>query len=205
MSFWGGLGKVLGVAGGAIAAPFTGGASLAAILPAVLGAGGAAAGAIADSKANNRGAQYSGQLDLEKLLMARDQQFQNQQIQREQEGRAGTTDAYRKLLSAQHIGTPSAQPHLSPYSVAPRQATAPELQGADALTQQVLARLQGGNPIPEVAQRPLAVDPKLLQAGGGEQTAGWLSAILSGLGGVAGAQRPPYVMSGIPPNGAPRG
>ena len=55
MGFWSGLGKVLGVAGAGIAAPFTGGTSLSA-LPAILGAGGAALGALGQSAATNRGA-----------------------------------------------------------------------------------------------------------------------------------------------------
>lgn len=207
MGFLSGLGKVLGVAGAGLAAPFTGGASLAALGP-ILGAAGAGLGAASQAKANNRGEQYGGQLDLEQLLMARDSQNQNMNIAREQEGRAGQTDAFRKLLSAQHLLTPATQTHLSPYSATPRTATDAERGGADALTEQVLARLQGGNPIAPVESRPITandaafrVDPRLLQAGSGEQIGGWLSAILPSLG-MLSRPKPP-VMSGVP-TGAPR-
>jgi hypothetical protein len=177
------IGKGLGAIGGIAAAPFTGGASLAA-LPAILGAGGAALGAISQGQASNRGQEFGGQLDLERLLMDRDAQFQNQQIAREQEGRTSGKDAWRRLLSAQHTISPGARPSLSPYSVAPRQATGAELQGADAMTQEVLARLMGGNPIAEPTQRPLAVDPKLLKSGWLEKLAGYGGAGLSAYGAL---------------------
>lgn len=141
-------------------------------------------GAFAQGQAQNRGAQFGGQLDLEALLMARDAQFQNQQIQREQEGRAGSSDAIRKLIAMQHLTNPGARPQLSPYSVAPRQATGMERQGADALTQEVMARLMGGNPIPQVQQRPLSVDPNLLRSGWLEQIAGIASPALGVLGAM---------------------
>lgn len=57
MGFWSSLGKGLLGVGGLIAAPFTGGASAATILPAILGAGGAVAGAIGEAKTQNRGVQ----------------------------------------------------------------------------------------------------------------------------------------------------
>lgn|SRR5574341_1864314 len=181
MGFWGGLGKVLGVAGSAIAAPFTGGTSLA-WLPGVLGAAGAGLGAISQGKAQNRDAQYAGQMDLEQLLMQRDRDYWNQLLSREQEGRAGQSDAWRKLMSAQRVMSPGARPQLSPYSVAPRQATDMEREGANALSQEVLARLMGGNPIPMPERRAHAIDPRLLKAGGMERVSGYLSPILSYLG-----------------------
>jgi hypothetical protein len=184
MGFWGTLGKIGGAIGGIAAAPFTGGGSLAA-LPAILGAGGAALGAISQGKAQNRGAEFGGQLDLERLLMERDAQFFNQNIAREQEGRAGASDAWRKLLSAQHTISPTPRPNVSPYSAAPRQATGAEMQGADALTQEVLARLTGGNPIAAPTQRPLSVDPKLLKSGWLEKLAGYGGAGLSAYGALS--------------------
>jgi hypothetical protein len=182
MGFWGGLGKVLGVAGGIAGAPFTGGASL---IPSLIGAGGAALGAISQGKAQNRGAEFGGQMDLEQLLMARDQQQFGNSLAREQEGRAGSSDAWRKLLAAQRVASPGARPQLSPYSMAPRQSTGAELQGADALTQEVLARLQGGNPIAAPVQRPMAVDPELLKAGWLEKLAGYGGAGMSAYGALS--------------------
>lgn len=203
MGFLSGLGKVLGVAGAGLAAPFTGGGSLAALGP-LLGAGGALAsglGAKSQADANNRGEKFSGQLDLERLLMDRDKQAQDLAISREQEGRTGQTDAFRKLLSSQHILTPATQTHLSPYSAPSRVATDAERTSADALTRQMLARIQGGNPIAPVAPRAPAIDPRLLNAGTGESITGWLSALLPALGQF---KKPtPPIMSGIP-TGPPR-
>jgi len=163
MSFWGGLGKALLNIG-------TGGIS---------GAIGAGLGGLSQGQAQNRGNKFEGQLALQNLLMQRDQQgFQNS-LMREQEGRTGTSDAWRKLLSAQHMLNPAQMPSLSPYALPQRQASDAERTGADALTQQVLARLQGGNPIPSFQQSPMTVDPKLLDPGIFERIAGYASPALS--------------------------
>lgn len=197
MSFLSGLGKILGTVGSVAAIPFTGGASMAA-LPAILGAGGAALGAIGQGKAMNRDAQFSGQLDLEKLLMERDAQAFNQQIARAQEGRTSGTDAWRKLLAAEHVGTPGARPNVSPYGVPQRQATEAELFGADQMKQEVMKRLQGGNPITLPAMRQPAVDPNLLKAGAFEQLAGYLSPALSVLGQARGPAAPQPTIGRLP-------
>ncbi len=162
MGLWGTLGKIGMAVGGAAAAPFTGGASL---LPTILGAGGAALGAISQSQAQNRGEKFGGQIDLERLLMERERNHQTMQINREQEGRASSSDAMRKLLGATHLLSPGSRPQLSPYSVTPRAVTTQEMRGSGALIDEVLKRLEGGNPIPQVTQRPLGVDPNLLNAG----------------------------------------
>jgi hypothetical protein len=149
---------------------------------------GAALGAASDAKAKNRGEKFGGQLDLEHLLMQRDQQNQDMSIAREQEGRSGATDAYRKLLATSHVLNPSAKPQLAgPYAVAPRQASDAEVSGAGALQGEVMKRLQGGNPIAPVLPRPVTandaafrVDPKLLDASTGESIMGWLGALLRG-------------------------
>lgn len=176
--------------GATIAAPFTGGASLAAI-PAIdmLGAGGAAMGAASQSQASNRGTKLEGQMDLMKLLMDRDQQEQQQGIAREQEGRASGSDAIRKLLMAQRVSSPGQRPNVSPYATPQRQPTGLERQGADAMSQEVMARLTGGNPIAAMPHRQVManegdfrVDPKLMDAGKMESILGWLSPLLSGLG-----------------------
>jgi hypothetical protein len=196
MGFWSTFGKIALPAASIAAAPFTGGSSLLGLLgtggkavadiigkagPAI-GAAGSALGAASQGAATNRGQEFSGQALLEQLLQQRDSQFQNQTIAREQEGRASGTDAWRKLLASQRTLSPSTRPSLSPYSVAPRQATDTERQGASAMSAEVMARLQGGNPMAPVTQRPLAMDPSLLQAGGLEKTSGWLAPLLTFLG-----------------------
>jgi hypothetical protein len=73
VGFWSGLGKGLLGAGGAIAAPFTGGASLATVIPAITGAAGAVASGIEGGRAAGR-AQEAGinaNQDLLKMQAAR--------------------------------------------------------------------------------------------------------------------------------------
>lgn len=200
-----GLGSILGKIGGSIGAiagaPFTGGASLAALGP-ILGAGGAALGGFASDSAKNRDAQFSGQMDLATLLNQREMQRQqltagadndytSNQIARSQEGRASGQDAWRKLLASQHTLDPGARPQLAgPYNVAPRQANPIERQGADAMANEVMQRLQGGNPIAEVTKRPVnlqydpmsTVDPALLKTPGGENLSNILGPLFSFLG-----------------------
>src|ERR1043165_1589520 len=122
MSFLSGLGKILGVAGGAIAAPFTGGLSPAA-LPGILGAGGAAVSALSQGSAQNRDAQFSGQLDLAQILAqnARDKNNANSQYLKDFASQQMTNqdtqqDGWRKLLSTEHALNPQAMPNVSPYA-----------------------------------------------------------------------------------------
>lgn len=148
----------------------------------ILGATGAGIGAASQASASNRGEQFGGQAILEQLMQQRDRDQFSQGLQREQEGRASGTDAWRKLMASQRTLSPGARPQLSPYSVAPRQATDMERQGASAMSEEVMKRLQGGNQMPVSAPRPMQIDPGLLKAGGMEKAGGWLSPILSFLG-----------------------
>jgi len=167
-----------------------------------LGAGGAAVGAGANAAAHNRGAEFDGRIALEREIGQRDRDYWDQVVQREQEGRASQGDAWRKLMAAQRMANPGPRPQLSPYSVAPRQATGAELQGADALTQEVMARLQNGNALPQVERRTLTIDPTLLKPGTAERVGGWLSPILSFLGA---GQRQPAPQGVMYTNNAPSG
>jgi hypothetical protein len=160
----------------------------------VLGAAGAGLGAASQASANNRGEKFGGQLDLERLLMDRDQQNQNMAIGREQEGRSGASDAFRKLIATSHFMTPSTRPQLAgQYSLASRQPADAVTSGAGALQAEVLKRLQGGNPIAAPVPRTPNIDPSLLDAGGMEKTGGFLSAILGALGRQQ--EQDPRVMS----------
>jgi hypothetical protein len=191
MSFWSTLAKI----GGYAAAPLTGGASIP-----IGNTIGNALGSAAGSMAGNRSGQFSGQMDLARLLQERDQNnrmlglqadnnYVSNQIAREQEGRAGQQDAWRKLLSAQHTLSPTQLPTVSTYQAPMRMPTDAERSGADALTQQVLSRLQGGNPLAEVQRSNVAsqydpmstVDPKLLKPGMLEKILGIGSAVSSSL------------------------
>lgn len=167
----------------------------------LFGAGGAAAGGYAKDAASNRDAQYAGQLDLAKLLAQRDQNqaqlnlnadnsYTSNQIARQQEGDASAQNAWRRLLSAQHTLSPSAMPNITPYAMARRQPTDAETQGANALTSEVMQRLQGGNPITPVTRTDVTlgydpmstVDPNLLKAGTGERLSNILGPALAFLG-----------------------
>jgi hypothetical protein len=129
--------------------------------------------------AHNRGEKFGGQLDMERALMERE--LMNNQSRK---------GAWQGLLSAQHTINPGPQPQLAgKYNIAPRQATGAELGGADALTQEVLARLLSG---PGKAQ----IDPKLLNSGIMEKLLGYGS---TGAGILGALQRSP----GLPTNSAP--
>jgi len=196
---WGWL-KTIGKIGSVAAAPFTGGASVAGLsVIDALGGAGKALQASSQASASNRGTKFEGQLDYARLLAERDAEnarlkaqadndFVDNTIKREVEGRAGRQDAWRKLLSAQNLMNPAEMPNVSPYAAAQRKPTDMERQGADALSAEVLARLQGGNPMEDIRRRdpglefdPTAlVDPRLLDASKGEKRKGWLGALLGG-------------------------
>src|SRR5690242_1894677 len=83
MSFLSSLGKILGVAGGVAAIPFTGGAS-ATMLPAILGAGGAAVSALSKGAAQNQSAKTAATIDQAQLAERANSDYNNQLLQRAQ-------------------------------------------------------------------------------------------------------------------------
>lgn len=191
MGFWSGLGNM---AKGAGLGFLTGGPAGAAV-----GAAGAGLGAMSQGMANNRGGKLSAQMDLARLLLDRDQNyFSNQMdvaktgfdqsIRAADEGRTSASDAFRKLLASQRVLSPGARPQLAgQYSVAPRQATDMERQGASALSNEVMARLMGGNPVrpstmPTARQTDLGVDMSLANPGRMERILGYASPALTFLG-----------------------
>lgn len=147
----------------------------------IAGLGGQAIGAMGETAAQNRGSQFAGQLDLERILMDRDTDFLRNSIAREAEGRAGSSDAWRKVLAGNYVTNRPQMPSVSPYA-APQRDLSSLQPAASALQAEAMKRLQGGNPIAPVTQRPLSVDPSLLQAGGYERAANVLAPILSILG-----------------------
>lgn len=148
----------------------------------ILGGAGAGLAGMGQDAAANRGAQFEGQAMLDAIQTSRDRDYWDQSLQREQDGRASQSDAWRKLLHAQRISNPVARPNVSPYQAAQRMPTDMERSGADAMSQEVMARLSGGSSLPVPERRPVTVDPNLLKAGGLEKTSGWLAPILSFLG-----------------------
>jgi hypothetical protein len=166
-----------------------------------LSAGGAALGSAANASANNRGEKLSAQQDIANLLLQRDRQYQDMQIAREQEGRAGASDAYKKLLSTSHLLNPGPQSQLAgKYSIAPRQAGPEEMQGAEALRAEVMKRLTGGNQMPQVQPTDLGIDRNLMNPGVMEKIGGYAAPALDVLsrlnfGKKQAASAPPPAMN----------
>lgn len=198
MGFWSKLAKGLAIGGAGLGTALSFGAAAPALGAALGGIGlggatgtavaagastlgkvlGAGTGAISQAKASNRGATFEGQSELARLLMERDNSYYNNVLAREQDNRASGTDAFRKLLAAQRVTSPAQAPNVSPYSMPARMPTDAERTGADALTREVMARLEGGPSMPMPEKTPINVDPSLLKAGTGETTLGYLSALL---------------------------
>ena len=118
-------------------------------------------GAYLQGKAQNDASKRNYQLDLQRLLMDSQGQAFNQNVAREQVGAATASDAWRKLLATQYAqGGRQALPNVSPYAT-PQRSLAGLQPGADALTQELMKRLQGGNPIQPVTPFvPFANDKK---------------------------------------------
>jgi hypothetical protein len=195
MSIWSTLAKI----GGAVAAPFTGGASLA--LPALFEAGGAALGGASQASASNRGAQIEAAIEQERLRQQQEKNYREALVQREQEGRASATDAFRKLQQTSYLMnradytptsvTSQGKPlRLASFGFGPKSATESEITGADALRTEVLKRLTQGNAIPEVqAPSPFTIDPKLLKGSIWEKLAGIAGPALSLYGAATNPNR----------------
>jgi hypothetical protein len=98
MGFWSALGKGLLGAAGAVAAPFTGGASLAAVIPAIAGTAGSVIGAMGDQAGQNRSerdiAERAFSTDFERAAMGR----ADIDLARRGESREAEIDAYKKAL-----------------------------------------------------------------------------------------------------------
>jgi len=191
MGFWNTLGKIGGIAGSIAAIPFTGGASAAAIpalsaMGSIAGAAGSALGGMSDAKAKNRDAELSAQHQIANQLLMRDKNYNDASLAYEKEGREGQGQAMARLLATQRRASPSAMPNVSPYAAAPRQRTEMETGADDLLAQQMMLRLQGGNPLPKPQLTDLQIDRGLMKPGTGENLTGWLSA---GLGGLSAYER----------------
>src|SRR5688572_27974682 len=99
MGFWSTLGKIGGIVGGIAGAPFTGGASM---IPALAGAAGSMLGGAGQAAAQNRGAGMDAMVGAEEVNRRRQRDFYDFLLNREQEGRAGSTDALRKLQQGEY-------------------------------------------------------------------------------------------------------
>lgn len=128
MSFWSALGKI-----GAIgAAPFTGGASLAA-LP-LIDAVGAGINGATQAAASNRGTRLQAMMDQDQLQMAANR-----------ENRTAESDVLKKLAQTGYLARGGAQFQPSTpysYSFAPQGASDTQKQAANTLEAELMRRLQ---------------------------------------------------------------
>lgn len=191
MSWW----KNLLSIGSAVAAPFTGGASLA--IPAALEVGGAAAGAGSQAMASNRGAKIDAASQEEILNQNRQRNFFDQVLAREADNRAATSDALRKVQQGDYLaggGRPYAAPvvggqTLPTYGFGPQNKSEAVRASGASLGNEAQNRLQNGNPVPPVPQlQQFRFDPKLLKSGFWEKLLGIAGPAASALGGL-GADR----------------
>jgi hypothetical protein len=171
MGFLGTLGKIAGIAAPLIAAPFTGGGSLAALgkFAPVLAAAGAGAGAASNAMAGNRGAQIEAQLAQEDMRLRQSRDFYDQMLAREDEGRRSGADAWKRLMQVEYMsGAKGYEPPagLKSFGFGPKAPTETELAGAHQVRDEVQKRLYGGNPVPAPTKpTPFTIDPKLLKSG----------------------------------------
>jgi hypothetical protein len=195
MSLWSTLAQIGGIA----AAPFTGGASLA--IPAALEVGSKALGAAANSSASNRSAQVQADIEQERLRQQSQRDFWQALVAREQEGRASGTDALKKLQQTSYLenrtgyrpttlSTSVGSKTLPSFGFGPAASTEADVTGAQALRNEVMKRLQGGNAIPEVPnpyENPFMLPER--HAGFWEKFAGIASPILGTASALYGSDK----------------
>lgn len=98
MGFWSSLGKGLLAGAGAIAAPFTGGASLATMIPAITSGAGAVVGAMGDQAGANRQESDLVSRQFTQDQMNREHDIANLDLRRRDEDRTAMNDAYLNAL-----------------------------------------------------------------------------------------------------------
>ena len=156
---------------------------------------GAGLGARSSAQASNRGTALEAQTDIAQQLALRDKYYNDALLAYEKEGREGGAQAMRQLLTSQRMNNPAERPNVSPYAAPQRQATDIERQANDLMAQQMMARLQGGNPLPRPEKTDLQIDRSLMKPSTSENVTGWLSALMP-VGGRVLAPRPqPPIMT----------
>ena len=192
MGLWGKLGRIALGVGGAIAALFTGGASLAGTIGSIAGAAGSTLGAVADAKAANRDAGMDAATVAEQLSQARRRQFMEEALQHETMQREGMREGMRNAAIADYVvggGRPYVAPTLQTsrgsrtlptYGLGPKAPGEAEVEAAYALADQNRQRMAaGGSLAPKPVDRgDFQYDPNLMKPGKLET--------IAGIGGVIG-------------------
>lgn len=207
------MAKIGGVVGGAVAAPFTGGTSLA-WLPGVLSAGGQALGNMAGASAANRGEQTQTQLQHDALGLGANRQYEDALQGRAQldlaqrtDDRAATNDAFRNALRAAlasnmqdaSFSRPQGVPNISFSGGARPSALGPQGQQAgNEMFRLALQRLQQGGQYQQLPPPERFTPSALPKQGFMENVLGPVSTGLTVAGKIAQMQpqRPP--IPGVP-------
>lgn len=187
-------------------------------IPQIAGAAGAMLSERSKATTANRGSQIDAMIAQENQRRANETNFnaaalrkaeldsqnasnyQNQQISRAAEGRASGNDAFLNLQKTEYLANnkgpqPSSvtimgkQVQLPQFDLGQRASTDAEVHGANAYRDEVMKRLDGGNPItaptmgtsPDIGARPtpFTIPDNLTHAGAGEQITGLLGTGLS--------------------------
>jgi hypothetical protein len=152
--------KWLGAIGAGVAAPFTGGASLAAI-PGLLAGGGQAASSYANSVANNRGAQIAALLDADRNRLAAMQANDSRR-----------NDAFRNMQTTDYLQTFQGympREGLPSYGFGPQMRSDQFRENARQFELELMNRMRGQGEF-----TPTDINP-YLKPGKGERLAGLLS------------------------------
>lgn len=163
--------------------------TLASHAPDILKGAGAVLGAGSQSAADNRGANVEAAALTEQLNQNRQRNFFDEVISREQEGRAGATDAFKKAQQTEYVlnNTKDYAPSngLPSYGFGPHAATDTEKSAASHLRNEVMQRLANGNPVPQPTDPgQFQFDPKLLKPGFFEKLSGYAAPALTGVSGL---------------------
>ena len=151
----------------------------------LIGAGGSMLSGGAEQSANNRQSQLDASVFQNDINRRADDDFRNALVQREQEGRASGTDAWKKLQQTEYVAgggreyTPGAAVGGHSYGFGPKATIDAEKTGAGQLRGEAQTRLQNGNPLPMPEKSKFMLDQNLLRPGAGETAMDWIGTGLS--------------------------
>jgi hypothetical protein len=201
MGFWSALGKGLLAGAGAIAAPLTGGASLAAVIPAITSGAGAEIGAMGDQAGANRQESDMVSRQFTQDQMNREQNVADLDLRRRGDDRTAMNDAYLNALrsaiasnmqdvSFDRSGFKSDVADVRFSGGTRPSALGPQgRQAAEAMNARALRQLMEGPAEHTAITTPTMQEPK--EAGFWEKLAGPLSMGLSMYGGLAEKAKKP--------------
>jgi hypothetical protein len=154
----------------------------------LLGMAGPVLGAHSASQGNQRQAELAIALAEEDINQRRRTELWNQLLQREQEGRAGRSDAWKQLQTSEYVaggGRPyKAADWMTTYGFGPTAPSANTQAGARTLSDRSQQYLKEGptSLTPTAPTDPYRIDPSLARPGAWEQITGLVGTGLTGFG-----------------------